>query len=123
MSESEEIIVEEENSEGSESESEEKISTEEIKVKGEELVDAVKGIVSEAGVRRVVVKYKDGRTLVEIPMIVGLAGIVLLPTWSALALIAALVTECSIVVERAEKEPEDLRLMKQSEEESEEATE
>jgi len=121
MSESEEIIVEEETIEDSDSESKENISTEEIKVKGEELVEAVKGIVSEAGVRRVVIKYKDGRTLVEVPLIFGLAGIVLLPTWSALALVAALVTECSILVERAEKEPEDVA-EELSEEEPEEAS-
>ena len=120
MSESEEIFVEEETIEDSDSESKENISTEEIKVKGEELVEAVKGIVSEAGVRRVVIKYKDGRTLVEIPLIFGLAGIVLLPAWSALALVAALVTECSILVERAEKEPED-EAEEISEEEPEEA--
>jgi hypothetical protein len=38
--------------------------------------------------------------------VLGVAGIALLPAWSALALIAALVTECTIVVVKSEKAPE-----------------
>jgi hypothetical protein len=53
-----------------------------------------------------VILNKNGRVLLEIPIVLGVAGIALLPAWSALALIAALVTECSIVVEKSEKEPE-----------------
>lgn len=104
MSKAEDIEVEEEVTEEEDSE---RISTEEFKVKGEQLVESVKNLIQEAGVRRIVVQQKDGRVLIEIPMVVGLAGILLLPTYSALALIAALVTECSIVVERSvEKSPE-----------------
>lgn len=106
MGETEEIIIEEEEVAESTDEAKETISTEEFKVKGEELVEAVGKLIHEAGVRRIVIKYKDGRTLFEIPLVLGLAGIALLPMWSALALVAALVTECSILVERVEKEPE-----------------
>jgi hypothetical protein len=106
MGETEEIKIEEEEVAESTDEAKEKISTEEFKVKGEELVEAVGKLVHEAGVRRIIIKYKDGRTLFEIPLVLGLAGIALLPMWSALALVAALVTECSILVERVEKEPE-----------------
>lgn len=80
--------------------------TEEFVVAGEELVDAVKELVHEANVRRIIVKNKEKRILFEIPFVLGLTGIALLPFYSALALIAALVTECTIVVERVEKEPE-----------------
>lgn len=106
MGETEEIKIEEEEVAESTDEAKEKISTEEFKVKGEELVEAVGKLIHEAGVRRIIIKYKDGRTLFEIPLVLGLAGIALLPMWSALALVAALVTECSILVERVEKEPE-----------------
>ena len=106
MSEAEEIKIEEDVEEAN-GEEEEKISTEELVVKGEEVVEAVKKLIHEAGVRRIVINYKDGRTILEIPLVLGLAGIALLPMWSALALIAALVTECSILVERVEKEPEE----------------
>jgi hypothetical protein len=92
--------------ESSDGESGERITTEELVVKGEELLESVKKIVKEAGVRRIVIQYKDGRKLIEIPLVVGVLGIAVLPAWSAIALIAALVTECSILVERVAKEPE-----------------
>jgi hypothetical protein len=107
MSEAEEIKIEEEDVEEGDGKKEEKISTEELVVKGEEVVEAVKKLIHEAGVRRIVINYKDGRKILEIPLVVGLAGIALLPVYSAIALIAALVTECSIMVERVEKEPEE----------------
>lgn len=103
MSKAEEIDIEEE----AEEEEQERITIEEFKVKGEQLVESIKKLVQEAGVRRIVVQRKDGQVLVEIPMVVGLAGILLLPTYSALALIAALVTECSILVERAVEKTEE----------------
>ncbi len=106
MSESEEIKIEEEDVDSSNGESGERITTEELVVKGEELVESVKDIIKEAGVRRIVIQYKDGRKLIEIPLVVGVLGIAVLPAWSAIALIAALVTECSILVERVAKEPE-----------------
>ena len=95
MSESEEIVVEEDVAEPA-ADSEESTKSEEFVVKGEELVETVKKLAREAGVRRIVIRNKDERTLIA-----------LLPAWSALALIAALVTECSIVVEKkSQKEPE-----------------
>ena len=106
MSEAEEILVEEEMT-GEENESkEEAFNTEEFKVKGEELVEAVKKLAGEAGVRRMVIMSKSGKVLLEIPLVLGLAGVILLPTYAAIGLIAALVTECSIIVERKEKEAE-----------------
>jgi hypothetical protein len=121
MSEAEEIKVEEEDVEGTNGKKEEKITTEELVVKGEEVVESVKKLIKEAGVRRIVIKYKDGRTILEIPLVLGLAGIALLPVWSALALIAALVTECSILVERAEKESEGMAEESESSEDTEAA--
>lgn len=107
MSESEEILVEEDVEEP-ENGSEESTTTEEFVVKGEELLETVKKFAREAGVRRIVVRNKDGKELIGIPIVVGVAGIALLPAWSAVALIAALVTECSIIVEKNEKAPEEV---------------
>ncbi len=103
MSKTEDIPVEEDvvGANGSDSSS----TSEEFVVKGEELVETVKRLAREAGVRRIVVRNKNGKTLIEIPIVLGVAGIALLPAWSALALIAALVTECSIVVMKSEKAP------------------
>jgi uncharacterized membrane protein len=97
------IDVEEETNEES---NDEKRWTEEFTVAGEELVDYVKKLVHETSVRRIIIKNEAKRIHFEVPLALGLAGIALLPVYSALGLIAALVADCSILVERIEKEPE-----------------
>ena len=74
--------------------------TETFQVKGEELLAKVKELVQEGNVRRMIIKDKDGKTLVELPLTVGIVGFVLAPALAAVGAIAALVTECSITVER-----------------------
>jgi hypothetical protein len=79
---------------------EEKTTKEEFKVNGEELLAKVKEIIKQGNVRRLIIKDKDGKTLIEVPLTVGVVGIVLAPVLAAVGAIAALVTECSIIVER-----------------------
>jgi CBS domain-containing protein len=74
--------------------------TEELIVRGEDLVATVKELVHQGNIRRVAVKNKDGRVLLEVPLTLGVVGAILLPTLAALGALAALVTECTIVVER-----------------------
>ena len=73
---------------------------EEFKVNGEELIAKVKQLIAEGNVRRMIIKDKDGKTLIEIPLTIGVVGIVLAPVLAAVGAIAALVTECTILVER-----------------------
>lgn len=82
--------------------SESKSSKEEFRVSGEELLAKVKEIIREGNVRRLIIKDKDGKTLVEIPLTVGVVGIVLAPVLAAVGAIAALVSECTILVERTD---------------------
>jgi CBS domain-containing protein len=74
--------------------------TEEFKVSGDELVDKVKQLIKEGNIRRIIIKNKDNKILIEVPLTIGVVGIVLAPVLAAVGAIAALVTECSIVVER-----------------------
>jgi hypothetical protein len=76
--------------------------TEEFVVAGEELVEMVKQLIHEANVRRIIVKNEEQRILLEIPLVVGVVGIAWLPLYASLALIAALVSNCTITVERVE---------------------
>ena len=101
----EKIEVEEESMKEEAADSNGKSWTEEFTVAGEELVVKVKQLVRETTVRRIIIKNEAKRINFEIPLAVGIVGIVMLPVYAALALIAALVTECTIVVERVEKEP------------------
>jgi hypothetical protein len=83
---------------------EEKIRVEEYKVTGDELVHKVKQIVHEGNIRRIIIKTEGGNTLLEFPLTVGVVGIVLLPMWAALGAAAALITDCTIAVEKVEEE-------------------
>ncbi|MFI5270438.1 MAG: DUF4342 domain-containing protein [Candidatus Saccharimonadales bacterium] len=73
---------------------------EEFRVSGEELLAKVKQLIAEGNVRRIIILNKEGRTIVEIPLTLGVVGAVLMPLLAAVGAIAALVTECTLIVER-----------------------
>jgi hypothetical protein len=73
---------------------------EEFRIDGEELVAKAKELVHEGNVRRLIIKNDEGTTLIEVPLSVGLIGAALLPVWAAVGAIAAVATNCTIVVER-----------------------
>lgn len=79
-----------------------KKATEEFTVNGEELVAKVKALINEGNIRRIIIKDVEGKTLVEFPLTIGVIGAVLAPILAAVGAIAALVTKCTIVVERRE---------------------
>lgn len=79
-----------------------KVSTEEFSVSSDDLVKKVKDILHEGNVNRIIVRDDQGRLLLELPAAAGLIGVILAPWLAALGAIAALVTECSISVERRE---------------------
>lgn len=78
-----------------------------FKIKGEKLLETVRKIIAEGNVRRITIKDKKGKTLVELPLTIGVVGAVLAPVLAAIGAIAALVTECTIVVERDENSKKD----------------
>ena len=79
-----------------------KFTREEYTVSGKNLVDRVGELLHEGNVTRVIVKDDVGKTLLEIPVTVGVVGVIVVPWLAALGVIAALVTNCKIVVERRE---------------------
>ena len=74
--------------------------TETFEVKGEKLVEKVKEVVREGNVRKIIIKDKSGKSIAEFPLSAGVVGALLIPVLAAIGVIAALVTECSITVER-----------------------
>ena len=66
------------------------------------VIDQIKELVHEGNVRRLIVKDRDGATVIEAPLTVGVVGAVLLPVWAAIAAIATIVADASVVVERRE---------------------
>lgn len=75
---------------------------EQHRVPGERVIGKIKELVREGNVRHVVIKNEDGRTLIEFPVTVGVAGAILAPVWAAVGAIAAMVANLSIEVERGE---------------------
>lgn len=80
-----------------------KTRTESFEIKGEELVKKFKELLHEGNVRKITIKDKDGKTLVEFPLTFGVVGALIAPVLAAVGAIAALMAECTITVEREEK--------------------
>jgi Domain of unknown function (DUF4342) len=74
--------------------------TSEFTISGDEVVAKVKELIQEGNVRRVIIKNEDGRTMLEVPLTIGLIGAALMPVLAAIGAAAALATRCTIVVER-----------------------
>ena len=77
--------------------------TESFKVAADQLVEGIRKILHEGNVRRVIIK-QDGRTVAEFPMTVGVVGAVFAPILAAAGALAAVLTECTIEVERTKSE-------------------
>ncbi|HAP37880.1 hypothetical protein A2574_02485 [Candidatus Shapirobacteria bacterium RIFOXYD1_FULL_38_32] len=71
-----------------------------FEVKGEDLIAKVKELINEGNVRQISIIDKNGKTIVILPLTLGVVGAVLVPVLAAVGAIAALVTECTIKVER-----------------------
>jgi hypothetical protein len=78
------------------------VRTEEFSVSGKELINKVEDLVHQGNIRRIMIKNPEGKVLMEIPLTIGVVGALLLPTIAALGVIAALVTQCTIAVEKVE---------------------
>jgi hypothetical protein len=74
--------------------------SEKFSVKGEDLIKKVKDIIKEGNARRIIITDKSDKTLIEVPLTIGVVGAVLAPVLAAVGAIAALVTECTITVEK-----------------------
>ena len=90
--------------------SEEKVRTEEFSVNGEDLLGKIKEIIDEGNIRRIIIKKKDGDTVMEIPMNIGIVGAFIAPQLAAIGAIAALVTEATVVVEKRQNKQKPDRL-------------
>lgn len=75
-------------------------TTEEFEVSGDDLLDKVKNLIHEGNVRRIMVLDPEGRTIVEIPMTLGVVGALLAPWLAAIGGVAAVVSSCTVRVER-----------------------
>ncbi len=79
--------------------------TERFTVTGNEVLEKVKELVRQGHIRRVRLIH-NGRALIDIPLTIGApaaaAAVLAAPVLAAIAAFAALVTECTIEVEKEE---------------------
>ena len=84
--------------------SEEKGRVEEFALSGDQLVAKVKQLLHEGNIRRISLQTEEGKTLIEVPLTMGVAGAavvsLVVPVWAAIGAIAALVADLRIIVER-----------------------
>ncbi len=74
--------------------------TEEFQVDGDALLSKLRELIHEGNIRRITIKNEEGKALMDIPLTFGVVGALLAPQLAAIGAIAALVTRCTIVVEK-----------------------
>jgi diacylglycerol kinase family enzyme len=75
---------------------------------GENLLKKVKELIAEGNIRKITIADKEGKELMSFPLTIGIVGAIFAPVLAAIGAVAALIGECSIIVEREpEKEKED----------------
>lgn len=77
-------------------------STERIDVKGEHLIGKIKELIHEGTVQRIVINDADGKQVLDMPMTVGVIGLLLAPSITAIGALGALASSYSIDIERQE---------------------
>ncbi|MCP5047550.1 MAG: DUF4342 domain-containing protein [bacterium] len=90
---------------------------EEFKLKGSELIDKIKELVHEGNIRKISIKTEDGKTLLEFPLTLGLVGAAIAPLLAAVGAVAALISKCTLVVEKEESGEENKDSEKDTEQE------
>lgn len=73
---------------------------EEFKVEGKKVVSKIKALIKEGNIRKITVKDSKGKVILSLPVTAGVIGALLLPPLVVVGAIAALITECTITVQR-----------------------
>ncbi|HEX9926008.1 MAG TPA: DUF4342 domain-containing protein [Anaerolineae bacterium] len=81
--------------------------TEEFEISGDQVVAKIKELLHEGNVRRLMVQTGEGKTLFELPLSLGLAGVaagvILAPVLTALGAAVAIMAKLKIRIERGEE--------------------
>jgi hypothetical protein len=79
---------------------EDKNKFEEFKLNGHELVNKIKELIKAGNIRRIIIKNEKGKVMMEIPITIAVVGTVFAPILAAVGALAALLSKCSLVVEK-----------------------
>ena len=77
-----------------------KNKTEEFKVNGQDLLKKVKELIHQGNIRKISIESKDGKQLLSFSLTFGVVGATILPPLAVVGALAALLTECTLKIER-----------------------
>jgi hypothetical protein len=75
----------------------------EFKVRGEELIKKIRELIHEGSIRRIIIKDDQGKPYLEIPLTLGVVGVVLAPVWAAIGALAAMASNFKIEIVKREE--------------------
>jgi hypothetical protein len=78
------------------------ITKESFKISSENLLKKVKELIEEGNINRITIHEKSGKEIMSFPVTIGLVGVLLAPVLAAVGALAALISECTVTVEREE---------------------
>ncbi len=84
--------------------------TEEFHINGEELLAKIKELIHEGNVRKIIIKDDKGSPYIELPLTLGVVGVLLAPVWAAIGALAAMASNFTVEVmkkteEKGEEKP------------------
>lgn len=74
-------------------------------ISGENLLKKVKELFNETNITKVTIADKNEKEIISFPVSIGIVGLFLAPIFAAVGAIAAILTECKIIVERKDDVP------------------
>ncbi|MFA7301695.1 MAG: DUF4342 domain-containing protein [Candidatus Shapirobacteria bacterium] len=77
-----------------------KPKTEEFKINGEDLLKKVKELIHQGNIRKITINSKSGQEVLSFSLTFGVVGAAILPPLAVVGTIAALLTECTVTIER-----------------------
>jgi len=83
------------------------MSKESFSINGEHLLNKVKELIEEGNIRKITIADKTGKEIMSFPLTVGVVGVLLAPVFAAVGALAAMIGECTITVERENKNVND----------------
>ena len=78
------------------------VSSVKYQVSGDQVIARIKALLHEGNIRRIKLKNRQDKTLLDVSVTVGIAGVILAPGWIAIGVLALLTPGLSIVVEKSE---------------------
>ena len=76
---------------------------EEFRINGSEVIQKINELIHQGNIRRIILKNEEGKTLIEIPLTLGVVGAAFMPVLAAVGAIAALVVRMTIVIEKVDE--------------------